>query len=92
MRRESYEKQLIRQKIEAHRDIARLEWESLRANNPVASAFNLGASVTSLLGGRGGTLLRSTSVASIPAVVYALLRLWRRRSAGSRSADNGQGS
>jgi hypothetical protein len=88
MNRDSYEKQLIKQKIEAHRDISRLEWESLRANNPVASAFSLGASVTSLLGGRGGTLLKSTSVASIPALIYAVVRLWRRRAS---RADRTQG-
>lgn len=85
MNRETYEKQLIRQKIQAHRDIARLEWESLRANNPLTSALNLGSSVNSLMGGRGGTLLKSTSVASIPALVYALFRLWRRRQSANGS-------
>ena len=87
MNRDSYEKQLIKQKIEAHRDIARLKLESLRANNPIASAFNLGTSVTSLLAGRGGTLLKSTSVATIPALVYALIRLWRRRATRAEPTD-----
>ena len=88
MKRESYEKQLIKQKIEANRDIARLEWEALRTNNPLASAFNLGSSVNSLMGGRRGTLLKSTSAAAIPALVYALFRLWRRRAARPDSADD----
>jgi len=77
MKRESYEKQLVRQKIQAHREIARLEMESVRSGNPLTSAFQLGTTVHGLL---GNSALRTAAVTAIPAVLFALIRLWRRRS------------
>lgn len=84
MNRDSYEKKLLRQKIQAHREVTRLEWKSLRGNNPVTSALGLGASVTSLVGGRNGLLLKAATVA-IPALVVGVMK-WRRRRKAARSA------